>query len=223
MKSSLQGIYAISNELVTPYEILPLCVESALRAGVKIFQLRDKTHSDEWLYPYAKRLLELCEHYGALFVLNDRLELALKLNAKALHIGKDDASSPSALARVRQRFRGVLGVSSYGDLQRAKSLESMGVDYVAFGAFFPSPTKPNAPRAPLEILAHATAELTLPICAIGGISTNNINLLKIADMHAVISSLWGSGLLDSSSKGLQSYLESIAHNVKALQNALGYR
>ena len=55
MKSSLQGIYAISNELVTPYEILPLCVESALRAGVKIFQLRDKTHSDEWLYPYAEK------------------------------------------------------------------------------------------------------------------------------------------------------------------------
>lgn len=222
MGSSLCGIYAISNELVTPYEILPLCVESALKAGVKIFQLRDKTHSDEWLYPYAKELLELCEHYGALFVLNDRLELALKLNAKALHIGRDDASSQSALSRVRQRFKGILGVSSYGDLQRAKFLESMGVDYVAFGAFFPSSTKPNAPRASLEILARAKAELTLPICAIGGISTSNIQLLKIADMHAVIGSLWGGGLLDSSPKGLQSYTEFIAHNVKALQNALEY-
>lgn len=225
---ALQGIYAISDEILTPYEILSQCVESALKAGVRIFQLRDKSHSDEWLYPIAKKLLKLCERYNALFVLNDRLDLALKLQTPALHIGKDDGE----FSRVRERFSGILGASSYGDLQRAKILESLGADYVAFGAFFPSPTKPNAKPAPLEILTQAQQTLKIPICAIGGISTQNIHLLKNADMCAVISSLWANNSQDSSTlkstrtnpthteSTLQNRLDSITHNAKALQKAL---
>ena len=225
VNTRLQGIYAISDEILTPYEILSQCVESALKAGVRIFQLRDKSHSDEWLCPIAKELLKLCERYNALFVLNDRLDLALRLNAPALHIGRDDGE----FSRVRERFSGILGASSYGDLQRAKVLESLGSDYVAFGAFFPSPTKPNAAAAPLELLIQAKQTLKIPICAIGGISTQNIHLLKNADMNAVISSLWANNSQDSSTlestrtnstyteSTLQNRLDSITHNAKALQ------
>lgn len=230
VNTRLQGIYAISDEILTPYEILSQCVESALKAGVRIFQLRDKSHSDEWLCPIAKELLKLCERYNALFVLNDKLDLALRLNAPALHIGKDDGE----FSRVRERFSGILGASSYGDLQRAKVLESLGADYVAFGAFFPSPTKPNAAAAPLELLIQAKQTLKIPICAIGGISTQNIHLLKNADMNAVISSLWANNSQDSSTlesthtnsthtesshieSTLQNRLDSITHNAKALQ------
>lgn len=225
---ALQGIYAISDEILTPYEILSQCVESALKAGVRIFQLRDKSHSDEWLYPIAKELLKLCERYNALFVLNDRLDLALKLQVPALHIGKDDGE----FAAVRERFSGILGASSYGDLQKAQILESLGADYVAFGAFFLSPTKPNATAAPLELLPQAKQTLKIPICAIGGISTQNIHLLKNADMCAVISSLWSHNTQDSSTlestrtnsthteSTLQNRLDSITHNAKALQHAL---
>ncbi|BAM12177.1 thiamine monophosphate synthase [Helicobacter cinaedi PAGU611] len=225
VNTRLQGIYAISDEILTPYEILSQCVESALKAGVRIFQLRDKSHSDEWLCPIAKELLKLCERYNALFVLNDRLDLALRLNAPALHIGRDDGE----FSRVRERFSGILGASSYGDLQRAKVLESLGADYVAFGAFFPSPTKPNAAAVPLELLIQAKQTLKIPICAIGGISTQNIHLLKNADMNAVISSLWANNSQDSSTlestrtnstyteSTLQNRLDSITHNAKALQ------
>ncbi|AWK61750.1 thiamine phosphate synthase [Helicobacter cinaedi] len=230
VNTRLQGIYAISDEILTPYEILSQCVESALKAGVRIFQLRDKSHSDEWLCPIAKELLKLCERYNALFVLNDRLDLALRLNAPALHIGRDDGE----FSRVRERFSGILGASSYGDLQRAKVLESLGADYVAFGAFFPSPTKPNAAAAPLELLIQAKQTLKIPICAIGGISTQNIHLLKNADMNAVINSLWANNSQDSSTlesthtnsthtesshieSTLQNRLDSITHNAKALQ------
>lgn len=101
MNPKLQGIYAISDEILTPYEILPQCLESALKAGVKIFQLRDKSHSDSWLYPKAKELMALCEKYNALFVMNDRLNLALKLNAPALHLGKDDG----VIAQARESFK----------------------------------------------------------------------------------------------------------------------
>lgn len=213
MKPKLQGIYAISDEILTPYEILPQCLESALKAGVKIFQLRDKSHSDSWLYPQAKKLMALCEKYNALFVMNDRLNLALKLNAPALHLGKDDG----VIAQARERFKGILGASSYADLQRAKDLESLGVNYVAFGAFFASPTKPNAPLAPLEILESAKASLNIPICAIGGISTQNIHLLKNADMCAVISSLWQCKIQDSP---LEIKYQNIYHNALALIQSL---
>ena len=66
MKHVLQGIYGISNEALTPYEILSQCLESALKGGIKIFQLRDKSHSDEWLYERAKPLMELCEKYNGM-------------------------------------------------------------------------------------------------------------------------------------------------------------
>lgn len=193
MRHKLKGIYAISDELLTPYEILPQALESALKGGVRIFQLRDKSHSDEWLYEKAKPLMELCEQYNALFVVNDRLHLALRLNVPALHLGKDDG----AFKVARERFKGILGASSYGDIQRAKNLESLGADYVAFGAMFASPTKPQATLAPLKILESAKAELKIPICAIGGISTSNIHLLKNADMCALIGDLWGKNLSTS--------------------------
>lgn len=206
-KPMLQGIYAISDEILTPYELLPQYLESALKGGVRIFQLRDKTHSDEWLYPIAKALMELCEAFEALFVINDRLSLAIKLNAPALHLGKDDMS----ITQARECFSGILGASSYGDLQRAQELESLGVDYVAFGAFFPSPTKPNAAQIPLEILPQAKKTLKIPLCAIGGISTQNIHLLKNADMCAVISTLW-----QSKKENAQSQIQTIYENAKAL-------
>lgn len=133
INTKLQGIYAISDEILTPYEILPQCVESTLKAGVRIFQLRDKSHSDEWLYPIAKELLELCERYNALFVLNDRLELALKLNAPAIHIGKDDGE----FVRVRERFSGILGASSYGDFTKGKDSRIFRGGLCGFWCVFP--------------------------------------------------------------------------------------
>lgn len=212
-QAKLQGIYAISDEILTPYEILPQYLESALKGGIRIFQLRDKSHSDSWLYPVAKELMELCEQYNALFVINDRLDLALRLDAPALHLGKDDGE----ISLARARFKGILGASSYADLQRAKNLESLGVDYVAFGAFFPSPTKPNAPLAPLEILESAKAALKIPICAIGGISIHNIILLKNADMCAVISALWQ---CESHNVSLEIRCQNIYRNALTLSQAL---
>lgn len=214
MKHMLKGLYAISDERLTPYNVLPQYLESALKAGIKIFQLRDKSHSDEWLYDKAKVLMGLCEKYNAIFVINDRLDLALKLNAPALHLGKDDIS----ITKARECFKGILGASSYGDVSRAKDLESLGVDYVAFGAFFPSLTKPNANVISTQILKTAREFIRIPICAIGGISTNNIHLLKNADMCAVISSLWVRSE-NLSEESLNSKRNLINHSMAIYHNA----
>lgn len=207
MGGQLQGIYAISDEILTPYDILPQMLETALKAGVSIFQLRDKHTSDNELESIAKPLMALCERYNALFVLNDRVELAIKLQAKALHIGENDGD----IASIRARFKGILGVSCYDSIKKAKVAKAMGADYVAFGAMFASKTKPNAKIAPLELLDKAKA-LDIPICAIGGINADNIALLHNAQMCAIISAIW-----DSPSPDLSTRLESIAKNVSALK------
>lgn len=183
---NLAGLYGISDEKLTPFSTLITQVQEAIAGGMKIFQFRDKNSLDKDIIEIIKHLMNICASSNVLFVLNDRIELAIKLGVPGLHIGKDDGN----LASVRKRFKGILGVSSYGDISRAKEAQSQGADYVAFGAIFPSLTKPNAVCIGTEILTEAKAVLDIPICAIGGISKDNIQLLKNADMSAVISSLW---------------------------------
>lgn len=187
----LKGLYAITDARLTPYEggkIFQM-VERALKGGAKILQLRDKETPDEALLPIALELKRLCREYGALFIVNDRLELAKMAKADGLHIGKEDV----ALELAKKEFsKGVIGVSCYGDISRAKKAEALGASYVAFGSFYPSPTKPSSPIIPKELLREAKRILQIPICAIGGITLERAKELIAlgADMIAVISDLW---------------------------------
>ncbi|WP_104758025.1 thiamine phosphate synthase [Helicobacter salomonis] len=186
MGITLKGLYAISDPQLTPYPDLLKLAERAIEGGVSILQLRDKRSSDSELLGLAKELNDLCTKKGVGFVINDRLCLALECNAWGLHLGEQDLP----LNEARALFKGVIGVSCYGDLERAKQAQDQGADYVAFGACFPSPTKPNASCIDLEVLERAKACLKIPVCAIGGVNTQNIARLKHADMVALISALW---------------------------------
>ncbi|RAX56318.1 thiamine phosphate synthase [Helicobacter sp. 10-6591] len=206
MKNSLlHGIYGISDEVLTPFSSIREQLQEAIDGGVKIFQLRDKNSSDEDIIEDIYHLNDICAKNNILFVLNDRVEMAINLKLPSLHLGvhgiKDKPSVPTKthnnkahyleeFAAVRARFSGILGASSYGDIMLACELEKLGADYVAFGSVFPSTTKPNAACIEREILAQAKKTLKIPICAIGGISKYNISLLKNADMCAVVKSLW---------------------------------
>ena len=188
----LKGLYAITDERLTPFSDLISCVKKALEGGAKIIQLRDKTKKDEELLPIALSLKELCESYGALFIVNDRVSLAAKSDAHGVHIGKDDGTVKEV--RLLLGPKKIIGVSCYNDFNRALVMEQAGADYVAFGSFFPSPTKPTAVKAQIDLLKRAKKELTIPICAIGGITVDNASSLirSGADMVAVISDLWRS-------------------------------
>ncbi|MFC3848459.1 thiamine phosphate synthase [Helicobacter baculiformis] len=186
MGVALKGLYAISDLKLTPYPDLLKLAARAIEGGVSFLQLRDKEHSDQELLGLAKELNDLCTKKGVGFVINDRLCLALECNAWGLHLGGEDMP----LSEARARFSGVIGVSCYGDLERAKQAQAQGADYVAFGACFKSPSKPKAPCIDLEILARAKACLTIPVCAIGGVNAQNIAQLRHADMVALISALW---------------------------------
>lgn len=149
MRNKLQGLYAITDEKLTPDEVVDLRVEEALVNGIKIIQYRNKTKSDDEVELACKALQTLCTKYGALFIMDDRAYLAQKIGADGLHVGKDDMP----LSEARAIFtKGIIGVSCYGSIKKAKEAQSEGADYVAFGSFFPSPTKPHSGVVSMSVL-----------------------------------------------------------------------
>ena len=137
-----------------------------------------------------RRLQALCDIYEAIFIIDDRLEIAHRIDADGLHIGKDDVSYEEARALLGKEK--IIGVSCYGDIKRALHYAALGADYVAFGAFFPSPTKPNSAVVSHTLLNDAKACLNVPICAIGGINEENIAQLSQYDiaMYSLISAVY---------------------------------
>ena len=194
----LRGLYVISDDTLTPDETLLEQVKQALRGGATIVQLRDKTSSQNVVKTKSIALQKLCHEYDALFVLNDKIDLAIELQCDGLHIGKSDHHRFDA---IRKDFKGVLGVSCYGDLDLAKDFEKRGANYVAFGSFYTSPTKPSANIVPLEILRDAQVKLNIPICAIGGINTQNITDVMefYPDMVSIVNDIWSAQDISSQS------------------------
>ncbi|MCS7150269.1 MAG: thiamine phosphate synthase [Caldimicrobium sp.] len=189
--ATFRGLYVITDEKLTPYQedkILHM-VSLALKGGAKIVQLRDKSKGDEELVEVALKLKKLCHSFGALFIINDRVKLAKITNADGVHIGREDFPLEEALAELPGK---IVGVSCYGDLARALKAQETGASYVAFGSFFPSPTKPGSQIIPKDILRKAKDLLKIPLCAIGGITLERAGeLIKLgADMLAVISDIW---------------------------------
>lgn len=185
----LNGIYAISDNHLTPAETIYEQTKDILESGVKIFQLRDKVNSKDSIKEQSIRLQALCNEYNAIFVLNDEVDLAIELGVDALHIGKSDHDR---FDEIRANFKGLIGVSCYGDIETALNFQNRGADYVAFGSFFNSATKPDSGIVPVEILSEAKDKLSIPICAIGGINYDNIEqiLSHGPDMIAMISGIW---------------------------------
>ena len=156
----------------------------------RLVQYRDKTSDDDLRLQQAQSLRALCRHHEALFIVNDDIALAKRCDADGVHIGKHDATFARARAELPSHV--MIGVSCYDSLERALEAEAAGADYVAFGSFYPSQVKPNAVRATSELLRSARERLTVPICAIGGITVDNApDLISDgAQMLAVISALF---------------------------------
>lgn len=189
IENKLKGLYVITDDTLTPDETLLVQVEQALLGGASIVQLRDKKNTDEVIKEKIKKLQNLCKEYHALFVLNDKIDLAIELECDGLHIGKSDHNR---FDEIRENFKGVIGVSCYGDVTMAKDFQKRGADYVAFGSFFTSPTKPNSNIINLHVLQEAKNKLNIPVCAIGGINTTNVDEVMeySPDMLSVINDVW---------------------------------
>lgn len=186
---SLKGIYAITDEILTPIQTILAQVEAALEGGISLLQYRNKTARDEEIETICVHLHHLCRLYNVPFIIDDRPYLAEKIGVEGLHIGKDDI----ALRDARTIFtKGFIGVSCYGSIKKALEAQNEGADYVAFGSFFPSPTKPNSGIVSMSVLRKAKEALSIPVCAIGGIDIVNIHEIAASnpDMISVVSAVW---------------------------------
>lgn len=183
----LHGLYAITDSSAT----LVADVEQALRGGAAAVQYRDKRPGQPRRENEARALMTLCRRYQRPLIINDDVELALQVRASGVHLGRDDM--PLASARQRLGPGAIIGVSCYNDLTLARAAERQGADYVAFGSFFGSPTKPKAVVATPALLQQARKELNIPIIAIGGITADNGAVLIAAGASALaaISGVFG--------------------------------
>ncbi|HEX4300448.1 MAG TPA: thiamine phosphate synthase [Gammaproteobacteria bacterium] len=198
MSGQLRGVYAITDG--TPLPALTAAVESAIRGGARLIQYREKSPDRERRFDEARVLLGLCKGHDVPLIVNDDVGLAAEIGADGVHLGKDDGRVEDA--RVRLGPRAVIGVSCYDSLERAVQAAHDGADYVAFGSFFASRSKPAAVRAPLTLLAEARRKLDIPLCAIGGITPDNGAELVAAgaDMLAVIQGLFGAADVHAAAK-----------------------
>ena len=198
-------IYAISDDILMPENLALEYAREILECGVKFFQFRSKKAvKNEKL---ASEILNLCEKFGAKFIVNDDVKFAKKIGAKAVHLGKDDENIKEAFEILGKDA--YVGVSCYNDINLAINAAKNGASYVAFGSVFTSLTKPNAPKCGLEVVKEAKQILNLPICVIGGINETNIGSLSHAkpDLIAIISAIYKDGNIKENIKNLQKIIK----------------
>jgi len=182
-----RGLYAITDG---PRGDLLAVARAALEGGATMLQYRDKTRDADRRLGEASALAVLCREVAVPLIINDDVTLARASGAAGVHLGENDAGV--AEARAILGGDAIIGVSCYDSLQRAQDAATAGADYLAFGAFFPSTTKPGARHATPDLLPEAR-RLGLPLVAIGGITRENGESLIAAgaDYLAVVSGVFG--------------------------------
>lgn len=184
----LRGLYAITDHKLLDGHFLDY-VKAALDGGVTLLQYRDKRQEDARRLREAETLKRLCEGYKTQLIINDDAELAARLGV-GVHLGQTDGPLPPARSLLGRKA--IIGATCHADLSLAREAAADGASYVAFGRFFTSSTKPEAPPASLDLLTEARSQLKLPICVIGGVTLENAPLLleRGADLLAVVHSLF---------------------------------
>lgn len=183
-----RGLYAITADEQDDRRLLDRTA-TVLDAGATWLQYRNKAAGADQRERQARALQALCRQYNVPLIINDDWRLAAKIGADGAHLGEHDGELGAARAALGPDA--LLGASCYDDLALARRAVAAGADHVAFGAFFPSPTKPGVRRATPDLL-HYAAALGVPRVAIGGITPDNARPLVAAgaDLIAVISGVF---------------------------------
>lgn len=198
----LRGLYAITDPTLLPGERLFSAVEAALRGGARVIQYRDKLATAAQKHQRALKLRDLCQRHNALFFVNDDPSLARLVGADGVHCGQSDGQS-------QKHAELLLGITCHGDLALAERAVALGADYLAFGRFFDSPTKPSAAPCSIETLRSARQRFTLPLLAIGGVTADNGAPLIAAgvDMIAAISGVFGADNIEAAARRYSTLFE----------------
>lgn len=206
MRNRLHGLYAITPDCADGERLLTQ-VGAALAGGCRIVQYRDKLSPMPECVARARALRDLTRHFDAVLLINDDLALARLVGADGVHLGSDDGNLVAARALLGPNH--LLGASCYADFSAAQAACAAGADYVAFGAVYPSPTKPNAGNATVDLFKQAKTGLSAASCAIGGITLDNAAPLIAAgaDLLAVISDLFGAPDIAARARAYQNLFE----------------
>ena len=193
----MRGLYAITPATLDSKRLIEQ-VSLVIAGGASVVQYRAKQLAKDIAKTQAQALRAVTRATGTTFIINDDSELAMAVGADGVHLGRDDGGV-DAIARLRGLCTArlphrpfIIGVSCYNELSRGEAAVAAGADYIAFGSFFASITKPNAVKADIALIRAAKARFTVPIVAIGGITVDNAPPLIAAnvDAVAVISSLF---------------------------------
>lgn len=183
MAKRISGLYAITDPELLPANRLLAGVRAAIAGGAGIIQYRDKPASAGERLQRATELATLCRAEQVIFLVNDDIELALASGADGVHLGQRDGAVRAA--RSRLGAAAIIGQTCHASLELAQAAEQAGADYVAFGRFFPSRTKPQATPADTALLPEARRTLRIPIVAIGGVTVDNAPALLAAGADAI--------------------------------------
>ncbi len=189
----LRGLYVITDSsLLNDDPQLLQGVAAAIDGGARVVQYRDKSNDQQKRLRQSTALLQLCRARHVPLLINDDLSLAAAVGADGVHLGRGDASLQAARTRLGEQA--IIGLSCYNQLGLAEQAQREGADYVAFGRFFSSHTKPQAPSVERDLLAQAKQKIHLPIVAIGGITPQNGGALVAAgvEMLAVVHGVFSS-------------------------------
>ena len=174
MNSEALRLYLVTNRYQDSLENFLEKVETACRSGVTIIQLREKNLTTNQYYQLAKQVKEITDAYQVPLIIDDRLDVCLAVDAAGLHIGDDEL--PVSVARKVLGSEKILGVTAK-TVKRALEAEEGGADYLGTGAIFPTTTKENAPITLISTLKTICQTVAIPVVAIGGLTSENIDQL----------------------------------------------
>lgn len=186
--NNISGLYVICDPAFSKGRDILAVASEAIRGGAMVIQLRDKAHSVRELYPVAMKLAKLASEKGALFIVNDSVELAMAAGADGVHLGQDDM--PVKAARKAAGEGMIIGISTH-NLDEALAAQEEGADYIGYGPMFKTSTKDAGAPKGIEGLRALREGIKIPIVAIGGIDADNAAevIAAGADAVAVISAV----------------------------------
>ena len=167
-------LYLVTNRYQDSLQSFLEKIETACRSGVTIVQLREKNLTTNQYYQLAKQVKEITDAYQVPLIIDDRLDVCLAVDAAGLHIGDDEL--PVSVARQVLGPEKILGVTAK-TVKRALEAEEGGADYLGTGAIFPTTTKENAPITLISTLKTICQRVAIPVVAIGGLTSENIDQL----------------------------------------------
>lgn len=190
MKNVDYTLYLVTDRDVLRGRDLIKCIEESILGGVTLVQLREKNVTSREFYEIAIKVKEVTSKYNVPLIINDRLDIALAIDADGLHIGQKDL--PASVARKILGKDKILGVSA-ATLQESLKAEKDGADYLGVGAVFSTSTKKDTRDVSYETLSSITSSVNIPVVAIGGINEKNVTKLKESNIDgiAVISCILG--------------------------------